>query len=178
MNLGSIYLQTVQTRLKDYKSLGDKTFAQLGDSELFYAPDTVSNSIAVIVRHMAGNMHSRWTNFLTEDGEKPWRDRDSEFEMETVSRENLLSVWEKGWEVFLSTIASLSEEDLAKTITIRGQALPVIDAINRQLGHYSYHVGQIVYLGRMIRGESWSSLSIPKGASGTYNSQMMDKKKA
>jgi len=130
----------------------------------------------VIIQHMHGNMLSRWTNFLTEDGEKPWRHRDDEFEIHEASKEKLISQWEEGWKVFLETMQSLKPVDLDKNITIRSEPLNVTDAINRQLAHYSYHVGQIVYLGRWIRDEEWKSLSIPKGKSQDYNQSMLHKK--
>jgi hypothetical protein len=165
----SLYLTTVITRLKYYKSLGEKTFAQLEEKDFFWQPDAASNSIAVIIQHMSGNMLSRWTNFLTEDGEKPWRERDHEFETHDNTRQQLLEVWEKGWTCFLDALDALKEEDLAKNVTIRGESLTVIDAINRQLAHYPYHIGQIVYLGRMIKKTAWQNLSIPVGGSAQYN---------
>ncbi len=127
-------------------------------------PNEASNSIAIIIQHLNGNMLSRWTNFLTEDGEKKWRKRDEEFEEYHLSKEQLIALWNEGWKVFLETLESLTGDDLLKTITIRSQPLVVVDAINRQLAHYSYHVGQIVYLGRWIKGNVWQSLSIPKKA--------------
>lgn len=141
---------------------------------MHWQPNPASNSIAVIVQHMHGNMLSRWTNFLTEDGEKEWRNRDEEFEKQEQTKQGLFEMWEAGWDVFLGALASLREEDLLKTITIRSQPLLVIDAINRQLAHYSYHVGQLVYLGRWILDDQWQSLSIPKGASETFNAQMKE----
>lgn len=162
MTIGKEFLSSAITRFKDYKTLGDKTFAQLQDEDFFLQPNTASNSIAVTIQHLHGNMVSRWTNFLTEDGEKPWRKRDEEFENFSITKEQLLQKWDEGWQVFLSTLENLKEDDLLKTVTIRHQPLLVIDAINRQLAHYSYHVGQIVYLGRWRKGESWESLSIPK----------------
>jgi hypothetical protein len=155
-----------------YKQLGDQTFTQLDESGFHYQPAPESNSIAVIIRHLHGNMRSRFTNFLTEDGEKEWRRRDSEFEEAPLSREALLQLWEEGWDCFLSAVQSLSEADLLSTITIRQEPLTVIDALNRQMAHYPYHVGQIVYLGRMYRGTNWKSLSIPKGQSEQFNLQM------
>ncbi len=170
MSLGSEYLQTVIRRVKYYKELADKTFEQLkSDAEFHYQPNTESNSIAVIVQHVAGNMLSRWTNFLTEDGEKEWRQRDDEFTVHQYSRSQVLEIWEKGWQCFVDALGSLGEEDLLKTVTIRSEQLSVIDAINRQLAHYPYHVGQIVYIGRMIRDSDWKNLSIPKGQSHQYN---------
>jgi hypothetical protein len=169
MSLGAEYLLATIRRLRYYKSLGDGTFEQLNDADFHFQPDKVSNSIAVIIQHMHGNMLSRWTNFLDEDGEKSWRQRDEEFTVHEYTRQHLLDLWEKGWKCFLDAVESLTEEDLLKPITIRGESLTVIDAICRQLAHYPYHVGQIVYIGRMIRKEEWKSLSIPVGASDVYN---------
>jgi len=169
--LATEYLSTVIRRLKYYKDLGDKTFAQIADSDFHYQSNDASNSIAVIIQHMSGNMLSRWTNFLTEDGEKEWRQREDEFDVHDYSRQQLMEIWEKGWDCFLHTVKELTEEDLLKTVYIRGEPLSAIDAINRQLAHYPYHIGQIVYLGRMLRNEEWKSLSIPKGGSDNYNQQ-------
>jgi len=167
--LGEEYLKTVIKRIKYYKDLGDRTFAQLEEKDFHVQPTSESNSIAVIMRHIAGNMLSRWTNFLTEDGEKDWRQRDDEFEETSLSKQQLLDYWEKGWKCLLDTITSLTPEDLLKTIYIRQETMSAIDAINRQLAHYPYHIGQIVYIGRMIRNEGWKNLSIPKGKSQQYN---------
>ena len=163
------YLSCTIKRLRYYKLLGDKTFEQLEDNHFLYQPDTISNSIAVIIQHLHGNMLSRWTNFLTEDGEKEWRNRDGEFGNYPHSKVELLGMWEQGWTCFLGALGSLKEEDLLKTITIRKEPLIVIDAINRQLAHYPYHVGQIVYIGRMIKDQDWKSLSIEPGKSKEYN---------
>src|SRR5690349_5305298 len=141
-SLGSVYLETVIKRLKYYKQLADETFEQLSDSELHYAPNQASNSIAVIVQHMSGNMLSRWTDFLTSDGEKDSRDRDGEFEVHNYSKKQILDMWEKGWTCMFDTLTSLKEEDLLKTVYIRKEPLLVVDAINRQLAHYPHHVGQ------------------------------------
>ena len=169
-SIGKEYLQTVIRRVKYYKELGDKTFEQLNsDTDFHYQYNEESNSIAVIIQHMAGNMFSRWTNFLTEDGEKEWRQRDDEFTIHDYNKKQLLELWEKGWKCFLNALESLNEEDLLKTIYIRQEKLSAIDAINRQLAHYPYHVGQIVYIGRMILDHSWKNLSIPKGQSQQYN---------
>lgn len=167
--IGEEFLKTVIRRVKYYKELADKTFEQLADADFHYQYNEESNSIAVIIQHMAGNMLSRWTNFLTEDGEKSWRQRDDEFAVHDYSKEQLLELWEKGWNCYIDALAALLEEDLLKTVHIRQEELTVTDAINRQLAHYPYHVGQIVYIGRMIRGAGWKSLSIPKGASNQYN---------
>lgn len=176
MNIGTEFLQSAVKRLTYYKELGDKTFAQLSETDLHFQPNEASNSIAIIIQHMAGNMLSRWTGFLTSDGEKEWRQRDAEFEEQHMSKEQLIAFWEKGWACCLDAISSLSETDLNKTIYIRSEGLNVVDAINRQLAHYPYHVGQIVYIGRMIKNEHWQNLSIPKGNSEQFNREMNAKK--
>jgi hypothetical protein len=165
----SEFLKTVIRRLKYYKDLGDKTFEQLTDEDFHYQFNEESNSIAIIIQHMAGNMLSRWTNFLTEDGEKSWRQRDDEFTVHQFSKAQLIEIWEKGWNCFMGALAALEEGDLLKTVTIREERLTVIDAINRQLAHYPYHIGQIAYIGRMVRNTEWKNLSIPKGGSANYN---------
>ncbi len=175
MSLAETFIDSYIKRAGSYKDLGDKTFAQLNELHFHYHPDEDSNSIAVIIQHMHGNMLSRFTNFLTEDGEKSWRNRDTEFNEQKLSKAQLLQQWEEGWDCFLSAVKSLSTDDLLKTITIRSEKLTVIDALNRQLTHYPYHVGQIVYIGRMIKGGLWQPLSIPKGKSDDYNSKMNHK---
>lgn len=167
-----IFLDSAIKRFKEYKALGEKTFDQLTDEEMHFQPNEESNSIAIIIQHMYGNMLSRWTNFLTEDGEKEWRQRDDEFEVHPFSKQQLVDQWNEGWKVLVETLDSLTGNDLSKTITIRSQPLNVIDAINRQLAHYSYHVGQIVYLGRWIKKSEWESLSVPKNKSKEFNQQM------
>ncbi len=162
MSIGTEYLLTVIRRVKYYKGLADKTFEQLEEKDFHYQPGSESNSVAIIIQHMYGNMLSRWTNFLTEDGEKTWRQRDDEFEVHEYSKAKLLELWEQGWDCYLKAMGELKEEDLLKTITIRDEKLSVIDAINRQLAHYPYHIGQILYLGKMIRNEEWRNLSMPK----------------
>jgi len=184
--LGEVYLESVVKRLLTYKTLGERTFDQLEEKGFYFIPgegaakasdpgSPVSNSIAVIIGHMSGNMMSRWTNFLTEDGEKAGRDREKEFSEPSLNRDQLLALWEKGWACLLDALLSLKEADLLKTIHIRHEPLYAIDAINRQLAHYPHHVGQIVYIGKMIRGKDWQSLSIPKGASGQFNQQMKER---
>lgn len=168
-SIGNDFIQTAIRRLRYYKDLGDKSFEQLREEDFHFQPNASSNSIAVIIQHMAGNMLSRWTNFLTEDGEKEWRDRDGEFEPGKQGRAELIATWEKGWECFLGTLGSLKKKDLKKMVSIRNEELTVTDAINRQLAHYPYHIGQIVYLARMIRDGEWKNLSIPKGDSKAYN---------
>jgi hypothetical protein len=169
MGVGEDYLSTVILRVHYYKLLGEKTFDQLGEKELHWQPSSESNSIAVIIQHVSGNMLSRWTNFLTEDGEKEWRNRDEEFEVHNLSKNQLLEIWNNGWSCFLNALAALGPEDLTKTVSIRKEPLTVTDAINRQLAHYPYHIGQIVYIGRMIKNENWQNLSIPKKGSQKYN---------
>jgi len=163
------YLQTAIKRLRYYKQLGEQTFNQLTDADFHFTPNGASNSIALIIQHLSGNMCSRWTNFLTEDGEKDWRNRDEEFEVHNYSKQQLIDLWEKGWVCFLNSLTSLTGDDLLKTIYIRQEPLSVIDAINRQLAHYPYHVGQILYIGKIIKGTDWKSLSIEKGKSEVYN---------
>ncbi|MFN4007666.1 MAG: DUF1572 family protein [Chitinophagaceae bacterium] len=148
-------------RFEYYKSLGDKTFEQLTPDQFCYQPNEQSNSIAIIVQHLYGNMLSRWTNFLTEDGEKVWRQRDAEFEPMLTSKEDVISFWNEGWKIFLDALKTLTEADLQKTITIRNEPLLVYDAILRQLAHYPYHVGQIVYIAKLVTTD-FKSLSIPK----------------
>lgn len=169
MSLSTQFLQSAIKRLSYYKELGDKTFTQLPEAAFHYQPNETSNSIALIIQHMAGNMLSRWTDFLTSDGEKDWRNRDTEFEEQHMNKEQLIAFWEKGWACCLNAIKALTEDDLLKTIYIRTEGLTVVDAINRQLAHYPYHVGQIIFLGKIIAGNNWQNLSIPKGSSAAYN---------
>ena|SRR2546428_7064473 len=173
--LGTIYLENAKKLFRSYKAMADKTFDQLSDKELHYEPVQDINSIAVIVQHLVGNMHSRFTDFLTTDGEKPNRNRDAEFEEQLFPKEELLKKWENGWKVVFNTLDTLSPIDLIKTVYIRQEAHTALDAINRQVAHYSYHVGQIVYLGKIIKGESWQTLSIPKGKSEEFNKTHMNK---
>jgi len=171
MTIEKIFLQSAIKRLSYYKELGDKTFAQLTDADFHYQPNEVSNSIAIIIQHVAGNMLSRWTDFLTSDGEKDWRNRDSEFEEQQMNKQQLLEFWEKGWQCCLDALNALKEDDLLKTIYIRSEGLSVVDAINRQLAHYPYHAGQIIYLGKIIANNNWKNLSIPKGQSQIFNKE-------
>ena len=168
----NLFLPSAIQRLTYYKELGDKTFSQLSDIDFHFNPSDESNSIAVIIQHMHGNMLSRWTDFLTSDGEKEWRERDAEFEPQDLSKDELINLWNQGWTCFLTALNSLTEADLTKTIYIRTEPLSVLDAINRQLAHYPYHVGQIVYIGKMIKNKDWESLSIPKGDSAAYNNKL------
>lgn len=163
------YLDSVKKQFAYYKMLGDKTFEQLDDDQLFWQYNEDSNSIATIVKHLWGNMLSRWTDFLTTDGEKTWRDRDAEFENDLNSRADVLAKWEEGWNCLFQALDGLKPSDLDTIIYIRNQGHTVMEAINRQLAHYPYHVGQIVFLGKMLADQGWTSLSIPKGDSQRYN---------
>jgi hypothetical protein len=163
------FLENTIGVFKNYKTLAEKSFAQLSsDADFHYAPDSESNSIAVIIKHMSGNMISRWTDFLTTDGEKPTRNRDAEFVEEKESKERLIAAWDKGYDVFFNTLNSLTTADLMKTVTIRGEGLTVMQALTRQTAHYSYHVGQIVFLAKHIKTSNWNSLSIPKNKSNNH----------
>lgn len=161
-SLAKEFLYSAIKRLGYYKELGDKTFTVLNTADFHFTPNQESNSIAIIIQHVSGNMQSRWTNFLTTDGEKDWRNRDAEFEIKKTSKEELIELWENGWHCCVDALNSLTEDDLLKIIYIRGEGLSVVDAINRQLAHYPYHVGQIIYLAKMIQDDNWKSLSIPK----------------
>jgi Protein of unknown function (DUF1572) len=162
-------------RLEGYRDMGRKTFAQLNDQGINRQPEPHSNSIVTIVRHLHGNMMSRFTNFLNEDGEKAFRNRDAEFAGAPCTKEELLQLWEDGWNCILNAVKSLGEADLEKTITIRSEPHTVVDAINRQLGHYAYHTGQIVYLAKLILSGKWETLSIAPGQSDTYTANMREK---
>lgn len=154
---------------KNYKTLAEKAFSQLDNNEDFhYQLDAESNSIAILIKHLSGNMISRWTNFLTTDGEKPTRKRDEEFMDTNETKEQLTDLWNNGWQVFLDTLNSLNENDLMKTITIRGEKLTVTQALNRQTAHYAYHIGQLVFIAKHIKSTKWKSLSIPKNNSSGY----------
>lgn len=162
------YLTSVKKQFAYYKSLGEKTFEQLTDEQLYWQYNPESNSIAMTVKHMAGNMISRWTDIFTTDGEKPTRNREAEFAPSTPNRQTITETWEQGWQCLFDTLDKLTAEDLDKIIYIRNQGHTVMEAINRQLAHYPYHVGQIVFLGKMLCDENWHSLSIPRGQSENY----------
>ncbi|MED4205631.1 DUF1572 family protein [Neobacillus mesonae] len=162
MNIASEYLKTVTQRFGESKISAEKAMEQLEERELFWSLNEESNSIAVIVKHMSGNMVSRWTDFFTTDGEKPTRNRDDEFVGDLQNKEQVMELWEHGWEVFLTTLKAIQEDDLLKTITIRNEPHTVIAAIVRQMYHYSYHVGQIVYLAKMLKSSDWNTLTIPR----------------
>lgn len=172
--MNSEYLESVIKQFEYYKQLGERTFVQIPDEKLFWQYNEDSNSIATIVKHLSGNMLSRWTDFLTSDGEKEWRNRDGEFENDISEKQEMLDKWNDGWKVFLNSLRSLNGEDLSKIIYIRNQGHTVMEAINRQLAHYPYHIGQIVFIGKMC-AEKWNSLSIPKGDSMQYNADKFSK---
>lgn len=163
------YLNSIRKQFAYYKQLGDKTFEQLKEEDFFWQFNAESNSIAVIVKHLWGNMLSRWTDIFTTDGEKEWRQRDTEFENDLENREAVISKWNEGWKRLFETLNGLKEDDLEKIIYIRNEGHTVLEALNRQLAHYPYHVGQIVFLGKMMRNENWKSLSIPRNSSDDYN---------
>ncbi|HSS18758.1 MAG TPA: DUF1572 family protein [Pyrinomonadaceae bacterium] len=167
------YLQDSLSSFRAYKKLADKAIAQLDDSEFFIALDEESNSVAVVMKHMAGNMLSRWTDFLTSDGEKPNRNRDLEFVIEAdTSRDDLLAYWERGWQCVFDAVEPLTPEDLERQILIRGKPHTVLQAIQRQLLHYAYHIGQIVFQAKHFRSEQWKSLSIPRNRSAEFNTHL------
>ena len=166
------YLEDSLTLFRYYKKLADRAMEQVTDQQLLALIDGDANSIAIIVKHMAGNMRSRWTDFLTSDGEKLDRNRDTEFEDPPVTREALLNLWEQGWNYLFTAIEPLSEGDMNRTITIRGEPHSVMQAINRQIGHYAYHCGQIVMLAKHFQHDNWKSLSVPRGKSADFNRQV------
>jgi hypothetical protein len=162
-------------RFEYYKSLGDKTFEQLSEEQIFWQFNEESNSIAIIVKHLAGNMLSRWTNFLTEDGEKSWRNRDGEFVNNFKTKKEILDFWEEGWKCFLDALNQINEDNLYSTLYIRNEPQLVIDAVFRQMAHYPYHIGQIVYIAKMIKDGDWKTLSIARNKSQEFNNEMKNK---
>ena len=160
--INDIFLESVKKRFADYKEIAEKAIEQLEPSQLFSSPNADTNSIAMIVQHMAGNMLSRWTDFLTTDGEKEWRQRDDEFESMLNTKEEVMNAWNKGWNCFFKALNELKSDQLLDTIYIRNEAHTVLDAINRQLAHYPYHVGQIIFYAKMLKSDEWNSLSIAK----------------
>ena len=171
------YLISTRKLFTYYKKLGDDAMAQITEEKLFFQPNEDSNSIAIIVQHLAGNMLSRWTDFLTSDGEKEWRNRDAEFETVIKTKEELISFWNKGWQCLFDALEPLTENDLVTVIYIRNEGHTVMEAINRQLAHYPYHVGQLVFLAKMLADKEWKSLSIPKNKSQQYNQEKFSKEK-
>ena len=171
------YLDSVKKQFDYYKMLGEKAMAQLEEAQLFWQYNQESNSIAVIVNHMAGNMLSRFTDFLTLDGEKPWRDRDAEFTNPFRSREELMNRWGQGWDCLMKALEQLTEADLKRMVYIRNDGHTVVEAINRQLAHYPYHIGQIVFIAKMLKNEDWQTLSIARNRSADYNSRKFSQDK-
>lgn len=165
------YLSSVIRQFEYYKKLGEGAIGQLPDEALAWQFNPESNSVAVIVNHLAGNMLSRFTDFLTTDGEKPWRNRDAEFDETFANRQELLAYWDRGWLCLFDALGGVGRGQLEDLVYIRNEGHTVTEALNRQLAHYAYHVGQIVYIARMVRGESWESLSIPRNRSGEYNAR-------
>lgn len=162
MNMGREYLKTVTKRFIEAKITAEKAMQQLTETELFWSPNEESNSVAIIVKHMSGNMVSRWTDFLTTDGEKSFRNRDDEFVGDIQSKEQIMERWEIGWDTFLNALKNIEEEQLLNTITIRNEPHSVIEAIERQMYHYSYHIGQIIYVAKILRSSDWKTLTIPR----------------
>lgn len=172
MSFSKDFIESLVSEFRRYKTLGEKTFAQLSDDEIHWRNDTNDNSIAIIVKHIAGNMLSRWTNFLTEDGEKNWRHRETEFENPPTTKAEMIAAWEKGWNCLFEALDMVNKENFNQKIKIRNEEHSILEAVQRQLGHYANHVGQIVYVGRMIKSNDWQSLSIPKGGSADFNKKM------
>lgn len=162
-------IAAIEGEYKRYKSLGEGTMTQLGDDDLLMRPTPESLSIAMIVWHVSGNLESRFTDFLTTDGEKPWRDRESEFEDRRASRKEVLAKWERGWGILLGALDALSDAHLERTVSVRGVTVSVCEALERSLAHTSYHVGQMTFLGKMLRRDQWKYLSIPPGGTTAYN---------
>jgi len=160
---------------RNYKKLAERAIEQVSDKEFFQTIDAESNSVAVIVKHIAGNLHSRWRDFLTSDGEKADRHRDTEFEMIADTRESLMQFWETGWQTLFDNIEPLTVEDFSRSITIRGEPHTIVEAINRQLTHYSYHIGQIAFLAKHFKSSDWKTLSVPKNKSSQFNQYLADK---
>ncbi len=177
-SIGQHYLDDALRRFRDYKKLAERAFAQISDEEFFRTLDEESNSIAINMKHIAGNMISRWTDFLTTDGEKPERNRDLEFVMlPETSKNDMLAYWERGWQCVFEAVEPLRPEDLMSTIRVRGQDHTVVQAINRQLAHYAYHVGQIVFLAKHFKSGEWQSLSVPKNRSAEFNAQFQNRER-
>lgn len=161
-------------RFQYYKDLGDKTFAQLSENELFWKYNEESNSIAIIVKHLSGNMLSRWTNFLTQDGEKSWRNRDQEFINSFKTKEEIWAYWEKGWKCLFDALEQITEKNINDTIFIRGEKHTLLDAVLRQLAHYPYHIGQMIFIAKMLKSDDWKTLSIARNKSEDFNKKMVE----
>lgn len=172
------YLESVKKQMLYYKTIAEKAMDQLEEEQLFLALNENTNAISTIIQHISGNMLSRWTNFLTTDGEKEWRNRDAEFQVVIKTKEDLLSQWNKGWDCYFNAVNGLSLEQLSTIIYIRNEGQTAMDSINRQLAHYSYHIGQIVFYAKMLKQTEWTSLSIPKNNSDSYNADKFSKEKS
>lgn len=172
------YLESLKQQFLYYKTLGEKAIDQVEPEQLFVAVNENTNSIAVIIKHLAGNMHSRWTDFLTTDGEKEWRNRDAEFEVIVSSKEELMKVWNQGWNCFFDALNSIEENQLDTIIYIRNEGHSLLEALNRQLAHYPYHIGQIVFYSKLLKQSEWTSLSIAKNKSIGYNTEKFAKVKS
>jgi hypothetical protein len=172
------YLISIKKQFLYYKTLAEKSFDQIEENQLFIQTNEDTNSIATIVKHMAGNMLSRWTDIFNSDGEKPWRMRDAEFENDLETKEQMLLTWNKGWNCFLETLNNLQPSDLERIIYIRNEGHTVMEVINRQLAHYSYHIGQIVFYSKQLKTSTWNSLSIPKNNSNQYNTKKFEQEKS
>ena len=167
--MGNEFIAGAKTIFEYYKALGEQTFEQLKDEQLFWQYNPESNSIATIVKHLSGNMLSRWTDFLNSDGEKAWRDRESEFDNDITTRDQMMKLWNNGWGCLFTALDSVKPEDLSREVYIRNMGHTVVEAIHRQMSHYPYHVGQIVFIGKMLCSDHWKSLSIARGKSNDYN---------
>ena len=167
--VGKVFLESAIAKYQAQKDLAERAIVQLGDEQLHHPLDENTNSVAVIMKHLAGNMLSRWTDFLTTDGEKQWRNRDREFVDDFPSRDDLTAFWQRGWDCLFATLSALTEGDLTKTVPIRGEPHNVIEAIHRGLDHCGYHVGQIVLVARVLAKDNWTTLTIPRGGSQEYN---------
>ena len=178
MMINNNYIESVKKQFLYYKTIGEKAIEQLEPEQLFISVNEDTNSIAMIIQHVSGNMLSRWTDFLTSDGEKDWRNRDNEFEETITNKEELMNLWNKGWDCFFGALNSLQPEQLETIIYIRNEGHTVIEAINRQLAHYPYHIGQIVFYSKMLKQSEWNSLSIPKNKSNSYNSDKFSNEKS
>ena len=178
METSVTYLESAKKQFLYYKTLGEKAMEQLEPDQLFQAINEDTNSIATIAKHLSGNMLSRWTEFLTSDGEKEWRNRDTEFENDLESKEALLMAWNKGWNCLFDALNGLKPEQLSQIIYIRNEGHTVVEAINRQLAHYPYHVGQIVFYAKQLKNSDWKSLSIPKNKSNSYNAEKFANEKS
>lgn len=177
MEATNSYLESVKKQFLYYKTIGEKAINQLEPEQLFVAINDDTNSIANIVKHLSGNMISRWTDFLTTDGEKEWRNRDGEFESNLTTKDEVLANWDSGWECFFGALNSLQPDQLTQIIYIRNEGHTVIEAINRQLAHYPYHIGQIVFCAKQLKNSDWDSLSIPRNKSNSYNKDKFGKEK-